>query len=99
MFHVEQTPVEVAPPHFGAAIHQRVAAGFEGDHGQRFAQLPELAHILAIQPRFPASTRVAQPGPASHAFWSLLHISLQRRFPLPDQPIANTAPEAAPVRQ
>ena len=99
MFHVEQPPVQVAATTLAAAINQCVAAGFEGDHGQGFAQLPELAHILPIQPRFPTAASVAEAGTMRRPGHLPLRIGAQRGFSLPDQAVAYPPPEAAAMRQ
>src|SRR5690606_571151 len=67
LFHVEQPPVDVAPPGFAAAADQGMAPGFEADHGQRGAQVAETGNGLSVQASLPGLSAVAQPGPAAPA--------------------------------
>src|SRR5690606_21579113 len=57
---VEQAPIQKTPAWLAAAADQYMAAGLEGDHRQRSAQLAELGHILTIEPGAPILAAVTQ---------------------------------------
>src|SRR5690606_7410194 len=101
-FHVEQPPVNVAPPRFAAAADQGVAAGFEADHRQRGAQVAEAGDGLAVQPPLPGLPAVAQAGlavPAAASFLVPFGVDLQRRRVAGHQAVAHAAAEASAISE
>ena len=69
-FHVEQTPVQVAPPGFPATADQYVAARVEADHRQGGTQLAQVRDWRPVQAPAPflaamAKSRLAPSGPVA----------------------------------
>ena len=99
-FHVEQGPVQEAPPVFGAPGDQFVAAGFKADHGQLGAQLRQARRRRPVQPGFPLAAGMAQAGPAGTALAVLpLRINRKRRLAAAHQAVAHAPPEGPAVAQ
>src|SRR3546814_4846017 len=73
-FHVEQPPVDVAPPRLAAAADQGMAAGLEADRRQRGAQVTQTGDRLPVQTSFPGLSGVAQARLATPAATGFLTI-------------------------
>src|SRR3546814_1896116 len=59
-FHVEQPPVDVAPPRLAAAADQGMAAGLEADRRQCGAQVAQTGDRLPAPTSYPGLSRLSQ---------------------------------------
>src|SRR5690606_2703481 len=94
--HVNQPPVHETAARLRGPHHKGVAAGLEGDHGQRGAQIADLGQRLSVQTTLPGLACMAQAR-LPHAPTGLLpfdeHLDGSRARPhqaIPD-PTAETA--------
>ena len=95
---MEQAPIQKAAAVLAAPADQRVAAGLEADHGDLGAELPQVAHIAAVEAGFPAVARVPQAGTVGQVLSIRpLGIDFQMRRTGADKAVADATTERAPI--